>query len=245
MATQKNRRHDLDVELTLERGQVTTLIVGSVVALGAVFLVGVGVGRRLAPVPSASPTAAEPIEESGSVPTLTFHDTLTQETVEEVAPVVKKAPAKVAVAAKASEKKASAKQARSDAAKIDAAALAKAHVAVVAQVAKKSPESAEKSPAEKTAVATARSASDARAEAKVANRFAVQVASSQKEADIDRLAARIRESGYTATIVPAEIPGRGRWYRLQVGSFANREDAAMKQAELKVALDLSGLVVTI
>ncbi|MDF1563376.1 MAG: SPOR domain-containing protein [Deltaproteobacteria bacterium] len=243
MATSKNnRRHDVDVELTLERGQVTSLIVGSVVALGAVFLVGVGVGRRLAPVPEAGAAKTEAREGTAAVPTLTFHDTLTQETVEEAVAV---APAAPAPAAKPAPEKAAPKPEKAPAPKADAEALAKTHASVAATVAALAkpaakPE-AEPKAVEKTAVATAKAATDAASE----TRFSVQVASSQKEADVTRLAARIKEAGYEATIVPAEIPGRGRWYRLRVGSFASREDAAMKQAELKVALDLSGMVVAI
>lgn len=242
MAARKNRRHDVDVELKLERGQATTLIVGSVVALGAVFLVGVGVGRHLAlppaddPAPAASPTRPEPADDP-AVPELTYHDALTKETVTEApgeAPAPKhaaaEAPSKAPATARA-EAKAAAKGARPS-----AEVPVKVHV-----------ETAEAVAAAAAATAGTETPGEAKAgEAKAAGkRFSVQVASSQKKTDIDRLARRLRDAGYDATIVPAEIPGRGLWYRLRVGAYPSREEAAMKQAELKVALDLSGLVVTI
>ena len=50
-------------------------------------------------------------------------------------------------------------------------------------------------------------------------------------------------AGYDAHVVPADIPGRGRWYRIRVGHFPSRESASLKQAEIKVAVNLSGIVV--
>ena len=58
MKSQRNRRHTSDtVDVSLERGQVATLVVGSVLALGAVFLLGVGMGKRLSAAPEPHPHA--------------------------------------------------------------------------------------------------------------------------------------------------------------------------------------------
>ena len=71
--------------------------------------------------------------------------------------------------------------------------------------------------------------------------FAVQVASSTSRADAELIAARTGAKG--ARVVEAEVPGKGRFYRVQVGSFATQEAARRQLAELTRA-GLEGFVVT-
>jgi len=61
--------------------------------------------------------------------------------------------------------------------------------------------------------------------------FAVQVGSTQDRLEAERLAARLRARG--ARVVASEVPGRGRWYRVKVGSYETREaaDQALRDLE--------------
>jgi len=237
MKNQRNRRHAADtVDVSLERGQVATLVVGSVLALGAVFLLGVGMGKRLSAQPAAHPqaavaaaaptakTAAAPAQ-APKVPALTFHDALTEQRVDDGG------PAHAAHGAKGHA--APAHHAKAHHAKVAAKAPAKTP-AHAAKVAAKVADAAPAHPAGAKAPSQAASGDTA---------FSIQVASSRDEGDTRRLAKKLVAAGYDARVVPADIPGRGRWYRVRVGHFPSRESASLKQAEIKVAVNLSGIVV--
>ena len=51
----------------------------------------------------------------------------------------------------------------------------------------------------------------------------VQVGSTQERFEAERIAARFASSG--ARVSAADVPGKGRWYRVRVGSFETREAA--------------------
>lgn len=74
-----------------------------------------------------------------------------------------------------------------------------------------------------------------------AGAYAIQVASSPNRADAERLAARL--GGREARVVTADVPGKGRVYRVQVGAFATPE-AARKQLPRLARAGLDGFVVT-
>lgn len=57
--------------------------------------------------------------------------------------------------------------------------------------------------------------------------FTVQVASVKNEKDARILAEKLSGKGYPVYVVPADIPGRGRWYRVRVGSFSTRKEASI------------------
>lgn len=63
--------------------------------------------------------------------------------------------------------------------------------------------------------------------------FTVQVASSREKEDADGIAARLKKKGYDAFVVPADIPGKGKWYRVRVGVFPTKEEAASYADGLK------------
>lgn len=63
--------------------------------------------------------------------------------------------------------------------------------------------------------------------------FTVQVASSREKEDADGIAARLKKKGYDAFVVPADIPGKGKWYRVRVGVFSTKEEAASYADGLK------------
>jgi len=71
--------------------------------------------------------------------------------------------------------------------------------------------------------------------------YTIQVASSSNRADAERIARRL--AGKDARIVTADVPGKGRCYRVQIGSFPTQE-AARKQLPQLARAGLHGLVVT-
>jgi DedD protein len=56
-------------------------------------------------------------------------------------------------------------------------------------------------------------------------RYTVQVSSFQIQADADAMVRRLVQKGYPAYKISAEIPGKGRWHRVRIGTFASRDDA--------------------
>lgn len=65
------------------------------------------------------------------------------------------------------------------------------------------------------------------------NGFAVQVASLRFPDDADLLAAELRKKGYDAYVVPADIPGKGKLYRVRIGAFKVRKEASSYAEGLK------------
>jgi cell division protein FtsN len=63
--------------------------------------------------------------------------------------------------------------------------------------------------------------------------FTVQVASYRDSKDAEELAQRLARKGYQAFVAEAEIPGKGKWYRVRVGRFGTRKEAASFGENLK------------
>lgn len=42
----------------------------------------------------------------------------------------------------------------------------------------------------------------------------------------ERIVANLKKEGYPAFLARSVIPGKGLWFRVRVGSYANREQAA-------------------
>ena len=60
--------------------------------------------------------------------------------------------------------------------------------------------------------------------------YTIQIASAQHRADAERVAKRV--AARRPRIVAADVPGRGRWYRVQIGSYATRESAKLALASM-------------
>ena len=63
--------------------------------------------------------------------------------------------------------------------------------------------------------------------------YSVQVASLRFSDDADDLASRLRKKGYDAYVVPANIPGKGKLYRVRIGDFKARKEASFYAAGLR------------
>ena len=59
-----------------------------------------------------------------------------------------------------------------------------------------------------------------------AGSLTLQVASLRDAKTADEMVARLRKEGYSVHRTSVTIPGKGLWYRVQIGRFADREQAA-------------------
>jgi len=219
-------------ELSLDGAQVASVVVGSLVVLGAVFALGLNVGKQLgqrAPARAENPLAAldrpalPPAEPREKEPRLSFHDALT------------KGPAESAVVAEPRPTP------RPDPA---SPATGTALNALPPPAPTSTPTSTSTStrpppprkPGKPAAAPTASPMAAAVAKASslpaaAAGAFAVQVGATQSETEAQRL--QKRHAGEGARIAVADVPGKGRWYRVKVGAFATRAEAEKRLAALK------------
>ena len=74
-------------------------------------------------------------------------------------------------------------------------------------------------------------------------KFAIQVGSYQTAVDAAASVKRWKEKGYAAFMTVGEIPEKGTWYRVRIGGFSNRKNAAAFLSRFKSKEKTSGLVV--
>ncbi len=60
--------------------------------------------------------------------------------------------------------------------------------------------------------------------------FEIQMAAYREKSQAERMAKRIAAMGFAPRVMVKDLPGRGRWFRVIVGGFANRQ-AAQEAAE--------------
>jgi hypothetical protein len=63
--------------------------------------------------------------------------------------------------------------------------------------------------------------------------FSVHVGSYQNTSSAMRVAEGVAAMGYAATLAPVSIPGKGRWYRVYAGSFADSTEAVKARDHLQ------------
>ncbi len=63
--------------------------------------------------------------------------------------------------------------------------------------------------------------------------FTLQLGASPSRDDAERQASRLREKGYAPYIVSAEVPGKGTWYRVRMGSFPTKDAATRYLQDFK------------
>jgi cell division protein FtsN len=75
-------------------------------------------------------------------------------------------------------------------------------------------------------------------------RFCVQVSSFRDRQRAQRLAVRLISKGYPSVrVASADVPGRGRWYRVRVGNFDARDKAERMAATIRSREGLSPKVI--
>jgi cell division protein FtsN len=262
------------IELSLDNSQVVSLVVGSLLVLGVVFVLGVMVGKQLA-VPTGSPPpqdvlaaldkaaldkmAAAKAPEPKPEPKLDFQETLPGPVANSIPPRYVPEPEPKAKPASKPESKAEAKpEPKAEAKpepKPEPKVEPKAKVEAKAELEAKPEPKAEPKPApvmdSKLADAFAKAGTnqgskpkEIAAVAAPKDGFTVQVAASQEKSEADQVVSKLRSSGMSPYLVDAEIPGKGRWYRVRVGSFHSRDEAERYAKDLKRETGLNGAFAT-
>jgi DedD protein len=261
-------------DLSLDSRQVVSLLIGAIVVLGAVFVLGVLVGKKLAGTQHADRGSdllaaldhrTDALEKARAAPPLTFQEELTRTTPDDkhLAAPAKPPPAAKPANAPAPATTTAVKPASTAPATPAAATAVKPAPApsATAPASKPSTPAPKSTPAAITPAASDDNAPDAVAEAKspgtetVATRatpaaakpatprppeatasngaFTLQLGASPNRDDAERQASRLREKGYAPYIVTAEVPGKGTWYRVRMGSFPTKDAATRYLQDFK------------
>ncbi len=200
-------------QLSLDGRQVASVIVGALVILGGVFILGLNVGRQLGerertarlPVdPLAALDAPLPPADAGEPPKLSYHEALTKDRPPEPAPPAPK-PGKPSAAPAMAEVK------PSPPAPPPPPSTAASTVPPAAAPSLGPVPSAPPAPSTSSEM-----------KARTGN-FAIQVGASQSLGEAQRIAERFKS--HRPRIVSADIPGKGRWFRVKLGAFDSRSEA--------------------
>lgn len=65
--------------------------------------------------------------------------------------------------------------------------------------------------------------------------YTLQIGSYPDKAQADDRVSRLKTANVTARIVEAQVPGRGVWYRVQVGAYQNRDEAGKYGNQIRSA----------
>lgn len=74
-------------------------------------------------------------------------------------------------------------------------------------------------------------------------KYALQVGSYQQMAEANAAVQKWRSKGYPAYMMIADIPDRGRWYRVRLGGFANRSEARKYKQQFEAQEAVETIVV--
>lgn len=274
-------------DVTLDNRQIVSLLIAGIVVMGAVFVLGVVVGKKLASdvqtaaapdLLSALDANAQALKQVREEPDsqLTFPDELTKKTGSESAapapapkvaakpvepkpaepkpaepkpaqPQVILAAAKmndpapepaapeeeqpeVAVAPKPAPIKEPSKPSAPEAGKVEAAPVPTRTTA------------AREGGGLKEAIARVTQQPVPPKEAVKGGAFTLQLSAFQSKADADRFVSKLREAKYAPYIVTAEVPKKGTWYRVRMGSFETKEAAGRYLADFKREMKLEAFV---
>jgi len=253
-------------DFSLDARQVAGVTLGSLGALGLAFLLGHSTGQRMAERPAVASPSATPVSapkpgnrleeldhpprpDGGEPPVrLRSQDDLVRPGPEQdrlppgpkfqpgskaqpttaaapppgpSGPAVQGAVTAPAVAAAASTVR-------------PVAAPASAPATVVA------PPAAQVAPPVPVAAPTAPPATTVAKPAPARGGFVVQVGSTQERFEADRIALKYASRG--ARVAVADVPGKGRWYRVRLGSFETREAADRYLKEFERSTGAKGFV---
>jgi cell division septation protein DedD len=265
MAGNRPAREKFD--FSLDARQVAGVILGSLGALGLAFFLGHSLGQNVAERPAASsrppvkaPPPADPLaaldhapRPDGGEPSapLSFHESLTSPRPPPdrlpPSPKVQAPPAPVPAPVKAQAPVAAAAAAAAPAADVaptGPAVPVDAGAGKVAAATAPAPATASvAAPAAAPAVAPSaapKASPPPRPAAPVKGGWVIQVGSTQERFEAERIAARFASRG--ARVSVADVPGKGRWYRVRLGSFDTREAADRYLRDLEKATGAKGFV---
>ncbi len=72
--------------------------------------------------------------------------------------------------------------------------------------------------------------------------YTVQVASYPEKQLANDEAKKMKSRGYDAFVVPSDVPGKGTWYRVRLGSFTNKEAAEKLAKEVHSKVGISSII---
>lgn len=247
-------------DVSLDNRQIVSLLIAGIVVMGAVFVLGVVVGKKLAgnadavaapDLLSALDANAQALQNVQQEQPLTFPDELTRKAAAEPVappqpkPVVAKAPppTEKPAAAKPPEPKrvvvAEAPTAPTPAkavpvsGKVEASAVPTRTTTTEGGGLKEAIARATQQPAQPASPP---------AQAVKGGAFTLQLSAFQDKQEADRFAARLRDRGYAPYILTAEVAGKGTWYRVRMGSFASRDAATRYLSDFKRETSLDAFV---
>jgi DedD protein len=73
-------------------------------------------------------------------------------------------------------------------------------------------------------------------------RYTLQIASYQEKEMAESDIKSLKQRGYAAFIVSSELPGKGTWYRVRLGSFSSKASAEKLQKELLAKESISSII---
>lgn len=237
----ENARAREKFDLSLDGRQIASIVVGALVILGVVFVLGLNVGRQIA-VRQVEASRGGDLEALDRVPVaaaqpakndITFYDQLPKGRPAPPPPAEPKpapAPVPASQAAPAPARPATpatSPSAPSTATAAPAGASPAAGDPPAPSPAKPTPAAAPASQLAAAAPPAPAPAHPATAPAASAHppsgAFCIQLAATQSRAEADKIAARHR--GLSPRVEAADVPGKGRFYRVRAGSFASRAEA--------------------
>jgi hypothetical protein len=282
-------------DVSLDNRQIVSLLIAGIVVMGAVFVLGVVVGKKLAgnaqtasapDLLSALDANAQALQNVQKDSPLTFQDELTRKAAAEpvAAAPEPKASAKPAAPVPAAKPVAAAPtppklaptpdpdtgELPPEEPEAETVVAAEAPTAVAQKPEPVKPEPVKPAPAkvepvvkavpvsgkvEVAAVPTRTTNKDSGtlkeaiaraaqppAQAVKGGAFTLQLSAFQDRQEADRFAARLRDRGYAPYILSAEVPGKGTWYRVRMGSFASKDAASRYLSDFKRETQLDAFV---
>ena len=74
-------------------------------------------------------------------------------------------------------------------------------------------------------------------------RYTIQVSSHTEKQTAEEDVKLMKQGGFAAHIVTSELPGKGTWYRVRVGSFTNRDAAEKLRREVQAKVGMAPIIV--
>lgn len=205
------RRIKERVEIRIDRTQAVWLALGAVAAMGAMFALGVVVGRRAARI-EPKPPAINPIAEveAQEHEMRRFYETLTDTSQRNTS--------------KHRGNSKSTKSAPSEAAQPSATSSTTRQVPTRAATEQK-PAAVDASRGRAdTDLSSIRRALEAGPPQR--GDYTVQVSAFESRPEAEAYVAALQRKGFKPFVVAAQIPGKGTWYRVRMGRFPTQHDAA-------------------
>jgi DedD protein len=74
-------------------------------------------------------------------------------------------------------------------------------------------------------------------------RYTVQIASYQDKQSATEDVKKMKQNGYAAFVLASDVPGKGTWYRVRIGSFTKKESAEKLSQDIHAKAGVTSLVV--